>query len=87
MSTYAVSYSILPSLCFALGSYLLVGSGIQAISNDFKLICERASDGNDRELKELFSNLVEHISEMKQLRDLIKFAQVLLFYIRLVVVF
>lgn len=74
VATFAVAYSIVPSLCFALGSYLLVGAGVQAISSDFKMLCERASDANDWELRKLFSNLIENISEMKQLRDRIEFA-------------
>lgn len=86
VSTYAVAYSILPSLCFALGSFLLVGAGVQDISSDFQLLCERASDGNECELKQLLSNLVEHIAEMKQLRDLTEFAHVLLFHNRIVII-
>lgn len=69
VSTFAVAYSILPSLCFALGSYLLVGAGVQAISGDFRGLCERIYDGKDWEMKKLLANLVDNISEMKQLRD------------------
>lgn len=69
VSTFAVAYSILPSLCLSLGSYLLVGAGIQAISNDFRILCERASNGNAKALKNPFSNMIKNIAEMKQLRD------------------
>lgn len=69
VSTFAVAYSILPALCFAIGNYLLVVAAIEVITNDFRTLCEQVSDGNDKELKKLFANMIEDIIEIKQLSD------------------
>lgn len=69
VSTFAVAYSILPALCFAIGNYLLVVAAIEVITNDFRILCEQVSNGNDKELKKLFSNMIEDIIEIKQLSD------------------
>lgn len=67
LSMYAIVYSILPVACFAIGSYLLVSAVIKVITNDFHILCGKISTGSSIEMTELFCNMVEDMSEIKEL--------------------
>lgn len=58
--------------CFAVGSYLLVVETMKGIRNDFRVMCEKVSTRNVRnvyELKKHFHNMIDDVAEMKKLSD------------------
>lgn len=63
----AITKSILPTTCFGVGSYLLVCAVIEVITSDFHILCGKTSIEKGKEMKKLFSNIIEAISEIKQL--------------------
>lgn len=69
-SAFAVVYSILPTICFAIGGYWLIIDAVKLIINDFELFCKKALTIDVKETKELKEHLcdvIEDISDIKQL--------------------
>lgn len=69
-SAFAVAYTILPTACFAIGSYWLAIVVVKDIINDFHLRCDKISTENGkktRELKEHLCDVIKDITDVKQL--------------------
>lgn len=67
LSMFAIVFSILPTICFAIGSYLLLNAVIKVNTNDFHILCGKISTGSNDEMKKIFCNMVEDMSEIKEL--------------------
>lgn len=67
LSCFSVLYSILPTVCFTVGSYLLVVAAIKVIANDFQILCSRIATENSKKVKELFIDIISDITDVKKL--------------------
>lgn len=82
LSVVAIVTSILPVACLAVGSYLLLSTVIKVITNDFYVLCDKISIGSNKEMKELFCNMIADMSEVKELSFFFKMEE--LFYKELI---
>lgn len=69
MAAYAICVSILPTTCLTFGTYWLEQSIVREIVNDYRILNDKVSDLNRKEVLELFYKIIENISEAKQLSD------------------
>lgn len=67
MSEFATTFSILPTICIAIGSYWLVVAVVKDIINDYCVLNEKVLDPHVDEMKEIFNKVVQDISDVKQL--------------------
>lgn len=67
VSVFAVVLTILPTACFAIGSFLLVHLANKVITNDFQILCGKISTGTGKKVKMLFFNVIADMSEVKEL--------------------
>lgn len=65
ISTFAIDYSILPTACFTIGSYLLIRAVLKIIRNKIQISCGAIK--NDKEMKEFFVDVITDISDVKEL--------------------
>lgn len=69
LSVFAVALSMLPTICFAVGSYLLVYLVNKVIANDFHILCGKISTGKDKEVKKLFIDMIADMTEVEELSN------------------
>lgn len=67
LSCFAVLYSILPTFCYAIGSYCVNSAQLQVIINEFYILGREISNGYDSELMKQFCDLIDDISDAEQL--------------------
>lgn len=64
----SITYSILPIMCFAIGSFYLATSFIQSITaSDFRILEEKISNGMHLGLSGQFCSFMQEFSTIKQL--------------------
>lgn len=69
ISVYTIICSILPTICLTVGSYWLNKAIIKDIIMDYRILNDKASDINQKEMLELFCKVIEDMSDSKQLSD------------------
>lgn len=69
LSSIAIGFSILPSACLGIGSYLLVCAVIEVIANEYHVLCGKATINNGQDMKKLFCSMVGDIADIKQLSN------------------
>lgn len=63
-------YTILPITCYAFGSHWLACARIKVITNEFDILSRKLSNGCDKEQMKQFFDIIDDISDGKELSDL-----------------
>lgn len=72
-SVFALAYSVLPTMCFAVGSYWLATAFIKDIKNDFHLRCDKVSTKHGKKMKEWKQHLCDVIKDISNVKQLSSF--------------
>lgn len=70
LSMYSTCVSILPSTCLVFGTYWFDQTIVRDIINDYRVLNDKVSDLNQKEVLEVFYRIIDDISDAKQLSDL-----------------
>lgn len=66
---YTIICTILPIVCLTIGAYWLNKIIVKDIIHDYRILNDKASDVNRKEMLELFYKVIEDISDAKQLSN------------------